>query len=256
MLELFPYLLEWYDWVDVLIVAYVTYRILLMIKGTRAVQMLLGLAVISGIYIISLKSELVMTQWILNNIMNSLILLIVVLFQSDIRRALTSVGKNPFFGDRDKEKMEDIYALEEIVKASVMLSENNIGALIVLERETGLKNYVEGGIEMNAKVTKELITSIFFPNSPIHDGAMIIHHNKIRAAGCFLPLSMGSNLSKSLGTRHRVAVEFSLETDAIVLVVSEETGKISFISAGKITKNVDSDKLWKLFQKHIISRKR
>jgi uncharacterized protein (TIGR00159 family) len=255
MLKTFLYL-RWQDWVDVLVVAFVAYRILLMIKGTRAVQMLLGLAVISGIYIISQQSELVMTQWVLNNIMNSLILVIVVLFQSEIRRALTSVGKTPFFGERNKEKVEYVYALEEIIKASTILSEKKIGALIVLEKETGLKDYVEGGIELNAKVTKELITSIFFPNAPIHDGAIIIQKNKIRAAGCFLPLTMDPSLSKSLGTRHRAAVEISLETDAVVIVVSEETGKISLVSAGKILKNLDSDRLWDLLQKHFIDRRR
>ncbi|MFC1856046.1 diadenylate cyclase CdaA [Thermodesulfobacteriota bacterium] len=245
--------LQWYDWLDVFLVSFVTYRILIMIKGTRAVQMLLGLAVVAGIYIISQESELVMTRWALNNVMNSLILLIVVLFQSDIRRALTSVGKTPFFGDRDKEKREIIYSLEEIIKACTTLSEKKIGALVVIEKETGLKDYVEGGVELDAKVTKELITSIFFPKAPIHDGAIIIQRNKIKAAGCFLPLTMDPGLSKSLGTRHRAAIEISLETDAVVLVVSEETGKISLVSAGKIIKIHDNDKLWELLQKHFIS---
>lgn len=255
MFQTFLYL-RWQDWADILVVAFVTYRILLMIKGTRAVQMLLGLAFIAGIYIISQKSELIMTQWVLNNIMNSLILVIVVLFQNDIRRALTSVGKTPFFGERDKEKVEEVLTLEEITKAATTLAEKKTGALIVLEKETGLKDYVEGGIELDAKVTKELLISIFSPLTPIHDGAVIIQHNRLKAAGCFLPLSMDSNISKSLGTRHRAAVEISLETDAVVIVVSEETGRISIVSAGKIIRNLDSDGIWELLKKHFLTRKR
>ncbi len=247
---------DWQDSVDILIVAFVTYRILLMIKGTRAVQMLLGLAVIAGIYMISLKSELVMTRWFLNNIMNSLILVIVVLFQNDIRRALTSVGKAPFFGERDKEKKEEVYILEEIIKASVLLAEKKSGALIVIEKETGLKDYVEGGGELDAKVSKELITSIFFQHTPIHDGAIIIQQNRIKAAGCFLPITMDTSLSKSLGTRHRAAMEISLETDAVVIVVSEETSSISLVSAGKISRNLDESDLWELLKRHFIDRKR
>jgi uncharacterized protein (TIGR00159 family) len=248
--------LRWQDWIDIIVVAYVTYRIMLMIKGTRAVQMLLGIAMLVGVFIISQQSELIMTQWVLNNIMNSFILLMVVLFQSDIRRALTSFGKTPFLGERDKEKIEDVYTLEEITKACVTLSEKKIGALIVIEKETGLKDYVEGGVELDAKVSKELITSIFFPNAPIHDGAIIVQGNKIKAAGCFLPLTMDSSISKSLGTRHRAAVEISLETDAVVIVVSEETGKISLVSAGKISKNLNDNSLWEHFKKHFINKRK
>ncbi len=248
--------IRWQDIIDILVVAFVTYRIILMIKGTRAVQMLLGLAIIVGIFILSQKSDLVMTQWVLNNIMNSFILVIVVLFQSDIRRALTSVGKTPFFGERDKEKVAEVYTLEEVIKASAILAQKKIGALMVLEKETGLKDYIEGGVELGAKVTNELITSIFLPNSPIHDGAVIVQQNRIKAAGCFLPLSMDPNISKSLGTRHRAAVEISLETDAAVIVVSEETGKVSLVSNGKIMKNLDSDRLWELLKKIFLSRRR
>lgn len=234
------------DAIDILVIAYVVYRTIDLIRGTRAMQMLIGLAVVFVAFLSSQYFELYTLNWILDNFLSSIFLVIVVIFQDDIRRALTQVGTQPFWGRRRWIEQED---LEEIVRAAVALASKRIGALIVLQREVGLNQYVEVGTRLDARVSKELIMSIFLPSSPIHDGAVIIHHGRIIAAGCFLPLTSNPHVSKSLGTRHRAAIGLTEETDAVVIVISEEEGAISLVREGRITRDVDAGTLRATLQK-------
>ncbi|UCD72262.1 MAG: diadenylate cyclase CdaA [Syntrophobacterales bacterium] len=239
--------IRWQDIVDIVIVSVLIYWIIIFIKGTRAVQMIFGLALIIIAFYISRKGELLALHWILNTFWTSIIVLIIVIFQNDIRRALTTVGKNPFFTGIGF--TEESHFFEDLIRASVSLANKRIGALIVFERNTGLREYIEGGIDLEAKVSKELIGSIFTPPSPLHDGAVIIRDRKIAAAGCLLPLSMDSEVGNDLGTRHRAAIGLTKETDAAVIIISEETGTISLALEGKITRNLDAPALRKILQR-------
>jgi uncharacterized protein (TIGR00159 family) len=233
--------LRWNDLLDILLVACVIYWIILLIKGTRAVQMLFGLAVIFLVYLGSKVTGLFTLQWILDNFISSIVIVIVVLFQHDIRRALIHVGKNPFFSDVSYREETEI--IDELVKACVNLASKKIGALIVIERETGIKDILEMGVEIDARVASDLISAIFLPYSPIHDGAIIIQQGRLKRAGCFLPLSQSHDISKQYGTRHRAAIGLTELVDAVIIVVSEETGKISLVVSGKITRDLDSSSL-------------
>jgi diadenylate cyclase len=235
------------DLLDIGIVAFIIYRIILLIKGTRAVQMLLGLAVILIVYVASQVAGLYTLHWLLDNFLSSIILVIVVLFQNEIRRALIHVGRNPFFADLSYR--EETEVMEELVQASVSLANKRIGALIVIERETGLKDFLEVGTEIDAKVSSDLITSIFLPYSPIHDGALVIQQGRLKRAGCFLPLSQSPDISKALGTRHRAAIGLTELVDAVAIVVSEETGKISVVVGGRITRDLDSTTLRRVLKR-------
>ena len=228
------------DAIDIALIAFVIYRIIDLIRGTRAVQMLIGLAVVFVTFLSSQYFSLYTLNWILDNFLSSILLLIVVIFQDDIRRALTQVGTRPFFGVEPQIQGQDI---EEIIRAAVSLASKRVGALIVFQLDVGLNEYVEVGTRLDARVSKELITSIFLPLSPIHDGALIIHKGRIIAAGCFLPLTTNPHVSKTLGTRHRAAIGLTEETDAIVIVISEEEGAISMVREGRITRDVDAGTL-------------
>lgn len=245
MLEL-VYSLRVQDAIDILLIAFVIYRIMDLIRGTRAVQMLIGLAVVFLGFVSSQYFELYTLNWILDNFLSSILLVIVVIFQDDIRRALTQVGSRPFLGRERGIQQEE---LEEIVRAAVALTSKRIGALIVFQRDVGLNQYVEVGTRLDARVSKELIISIFIQTSPIHDGALIIHEGRIIAAGCFLPLTTNPHVSKTLGTRHRAAIGLTEETDAIVIVISEEEGAISLVREGRITRDVDAGTLRSTLQK-------
>ena len=238
MMKNFMWLL---DALDIALVAFIIYWIILLIKGTRAVQMLLGLAVILAVYVASQLTGLYTLQWILDNFLTSIVLIVVVIFQSDIRRALMHVGRNPFFADVSYR--EETQVIDELVTAAVNLASKKIGALIVIERETGLKSFLEVGVEVDAKVTADLITAIFLPRSPIHDGALILQHGRLKKAGCFLPLSENPDISKNLGTRHRAAIGLTEVVDAVAIVVSEETGKISAVVGSRMTRDLDSKSL-------------
>ncbi len=229
------------DALDIALVAFIIYRIILLIKGTRAVQMLLGLAVILAVYVASQLTGLYTLQWILDNFLTSIVLVVVVIFQSDIRRALMHVGRNPFFADVSYR--EETQVIDELVTAAINLASKKIGALVVIERETGLKSFLEVGVEVDAKVTADLITAIFLPRSPIHDGAVVLQHGRLKKAGCFLPLSQNPDISKNLGTRHRAAIGLTEVVDAVAIVVSEETGKISVVVGGRMTRDLDSTSL-------------
>ena len=231
---------RWQDICDILIVSYLIYRIILLIRGTRAVQMLAGIAVLIVVYFGARELEFLTLYWLLGTILSSIFLIIIIIFQRDIRRALTQVGQQtPFV----KSHEDTIHALEEIVMAAQRLSMKKIGALIVIERETGLKDYIESALTIDAQVSKELLLSIFHTSSPLHDGGVVIRRGRILTAGCVLPLTKNPYISKRLGTRHRAAIGLSEETDAIIIVVSEETRQISLVQHGAITTDLDASAL-------------
>lgn len=240
MFEIFKHL-RWQDILDISIIAFVVYRLINMIRGTRAMQMITGLVVVLMAYLASQMLGLFTLNWILDNFLASIILVVIVIFQSDIRRALTQFGTTPLFGGADR--IEKTQVLEEVTKAVVALASHRVGALIVFEREVGLNEYIEVGTPLGARVSREILESIFLPRSPIHDGAVVIQKGRIAAARCFLPLSVDSHLSKDMGTRHRAAVGLTEETDAAAIVVSEEQGKISLVVGGKITSDLDGSRL-------------
>ena len=240
MFEIFQQV-RWQDGLDVGIISYAIYRLIQLIKGTRAMQMVIGLIVVLLAYIASQRLGLFTLNWLLDNFLASIILVIIVIFQSDIRRALTQVGATPLFGGTDR--MERREMLEEIAKAVTSLADKRVGALIVLEREVGLNEYIEVGTRLDARVSQELLQSVFLPQSPMHDGALVIQKGRVAATRCFLPLSTNPDLSKSLGTRHRAAIGLTEETDAIVIVISEENGKISLVVGENVTQDLDGGQL-------------
>lgn len=227
------------DVVDIGIVAFIIYEIILLIRGTRAVQMLVGLAILFVIFLISRQFDLLTLHWMLGNFLGSVILVVIILFQSDIRRALMRVGRGPFF----KGSPEEQQLLREVTNAATTLAAKRIGALMAIERRINLGDFLEMGTPIDARVSEELIVSIFNPASPIHDGAVVIQGGRLSAAGCFLPISRNPNLSRSFGTRHRAGIGLSEETDAAVIIVSEETGKISLAVGGQITPGLDGPAL-------------
>ncbi len=233
--------MTWNDALDILIVAIIIYQVLVLLRGTRGAQMALGIIVIIVFYYLSRRWQLETVQWILTNLLPFFFLAIIIIFQSEIRRGLASIGKNPFWRSLSPMKISDVY--DEIVLTATSLSPQRIGALIVIEREIGLKNHIESGIALNAQLSYDLLTTIFNPNTPLHDGAVIVQRDKIAAAACFLPLTLNPQLSKELGTRHRAAIGITEETDAVAVVVSEETGSISIAAEGKIERDLDENQL-------------
>lgn len=225
---------------DILIVAFVLYWLMLMFKGTRAERMLWGLGIIITVYFVSQRFELLTLHWILSNFLGSIVIFIIVVFQQDIRRALVHMGKP--FSTRDA--MNSDGALDEIVKAVSSMSGSRTGGIIVLERSIDLSDFVGdgAGLEIDAKVSKELIFSIFNPTSPIHDGAVIIRKGRVLRAGCILPLT-NKELSKSMGTRHRAAIGLAEETDAAIIVVSEETGEVTLAVEDGLFVDLGAEKL-------------
>lgn len=229
------------DLIDIAIVAYVSYKAIMLIKGTRAVQLIKGLAVL----IISTKAsewlELYTINWLLRNTMTVGVIALLVVFQPELRRALEQLGRGrlfvtPFFSFSEEEVNKMI---SELARAVQSFASNKVGALIVIERKTGLNDVMETGLEIGGKLTTELLLNIFIPNTPLHDGAVLIRNDKIMAAGCFLPLTENPNLSKELGTRHRAALGITEQSDAVSIIVSEETGVISVAVEGKLTRYLD-----------------
>ena len=224
--------LRWQDIVDILLVSFIIYRTILLIRGTRAVQMLIGIAVLIVIYFGARELELLTLYWLLRTLLSSIFLIIIIVFQRDIRRALTQVGKTPFYKTYDDALQNTI---QVVVASARYLSRRRIGGLIVIERETGLRDYLESGHKLDANLTTELLVSLFLPSSPLHDGGVIIHNNRIQTAGCLLPLTKNPYINKRYGTRHRAAIGLSEETDAVIVVISEETQEISLVQHGSIT---------------------
>lgn len=234
-------ILRWQDIVDILLVTIIVYRVLLLIRGTRAVQMLTGFGIILIFYYISDKLRFHTLHTVLVEFFNNLFLILIIVFQDEMRKALTQVGRNPFFSTTNI--IEEVAIIEDICHSASALAKQRIGALIVLERETGLKNYIEAGTLIDSKVSTDLILSIFHPTSPIHDGALIIRGSRITSAGCLLPISRDPNVHRELGTRHRAAIGVTQETDAVVVVVSEERGEISLVYHGSLIRDLDTSGL-------------
>ena len=230
------------DVADILIVAFIVYRVLILLKGTRAMQMGVGLALVWLVYHLSERFGLITIWALLDALLTYIILIIVILFQNDIRRALMRVGRQPFMKTRTA---RDTHVFEEVIKASTALAQKRIGALIVFERDASLDEFIEPGTAMDAAVTKELLYSIFIPSfeNPMHDGAVIIREGRIAQAGAFLPLTASPKLDRAFGTRHRAAIGISEETDAVVIVVSEERGSVSLCFNGNIIRDLDASSL-------------
>ncbi len=230
------------DVFDILIVAYILFRIILVLKGTRALQMVVGLIIIAGAFLISDILGLQTINWLLSSFLASIVLVVVILFQDEIRRALVHMGRPSVLftgGERSRS------VIEEVVKACAVMATKKIGALIVFQRAQKLENHLEMGTIIDAEVNSELLQSIFLPHSPLHDGAVVINEGRIHAAGCILPLSTSSKIPRHLGTRHRAAFGITEVTDAVVIVVSEETGAISLVVGENIYLNLETGDLRK-----------
>jgi diadenylate cyclase len=236
---------------DILIIAILIYYLLKLLRGTRAVQMLVAIALLMVFYRSARWARLEMVEWLLTTMLPYIAITMIILFQPEIRRALSRIGRNlslmKFASHNTKAEHDDI------VMAAESFSQNRIGALLVVARQAGLQTYIESGIPLDAKLSYDLLLSIFRPGSPLHDGAAIIEGSRVAAAGCFLPLSLNPMISKQLGTRHRAAIGVTEDSDAIVVIVSEETGSISLASAGAIEPNLMpeelSDRLTEIFSR-------
>jgi diadenylate cyclase len=238
--------------IDILAVAFVFYKLLMWIKGTRAIQLLKGLAVLVIASTLSARFQLYTISWLLEKTWTALFVALPVVFQPELRRALEQLGRGGFFG-RSLFNVDEVNrrAVREIVRATEVLSRRKVGALIVFMRETGLQEYIDSGIKMDALITAELIINVFEPNTPLHDGAVIVCNGRMLAAACFLPLTENPYVSKELGTRHRSAIGITEHSDAVSLVVSEETGTISLAEDGRITRGLSSTDLEKRLDEQV-----
>ena len=238
---------------DILIVSYIFYRILLLIKGTRALQVLRGILVLVGITVIAESLHFKVLSWVLTRFWVAGIVALVIVFQPELRRVLAQLGRNRLSRVFLK---NDTTFIEQIIKSVKKILSQEWGALIVLEQNTGLKNFIETGVMINGEISSELICSIFNPNSPLHDGAMIIQNDRVIAAGCILPLSYERNISKILGTRHRAGVGLTEVSDAWVVIVSEETGLLSLAREGRLERGIEIEELKRLLKQNYKSRYR
>jgi diadenylate cyclase len=225
---------------DILLVALIVYELLTMIRGTRAAPMLAGLAAVIFAFYLARIGELVTLNWLVSHLLPYVVFALIVVFQSEIRHVLSDVGRRLSFL-RGTAAGSDAY--DDIVLAANLFSQHQTGALMVIEREIGLRTYIESGVAMDAKLSYDLLATIFRPSAPLHDGAAIIQKDRLAAAACFLPLSMNPVLSTQLGTRHRAGIGITEETDAIAVIVSEETGAISMAVGGKIERDLTAEQL-------------
>ena len=244
-------MVTWRDVLDIALVALVIYNLLLLIRGTRAVQMILGIIFIAVAYYVAGVAKLLTLQEILANFLLVLPVAIIVLFQQEIRHALASFGRNPLWGLGAHRKVES--TIKEVVLAATSLADSKTGALIVIQRLEGLRNYIENGVTIDAKVTYDLLINLFSPDTPLHDGAVIIQQDRIAAAACFLPLTLNPELSKNFGSRHRAALGISEEADSLSMVVSEENGSISLAINGELIRDLDSKTLRNSLYKYLIT---
>ncbi|WP_462137412.1 diadenylate cyclase CdaA [Candidatus Mycalebacterium sp.] len=234
------------DAFDLLVVTFVIYKLISLLKGKRAIQMMAGLFFLFVFYLLSEKIGLFTINWFLGEFLSAIIIIIVILFQSDIRKALTSIGRGSPFQQFFKHSDYKEKTVDEIVKAVNYLANRKIGAIIAIERSNSLLDYAESGIVVNTEVSAEILISIFNPGSPLHDGGVLVQTNKITSAGCFFPIDTNPDIPNHLGTRHRAAFGLSNETDATVVVVSEERGEISLVTQGKITPAIETNTLRKV----------
>jgi diadenylate cyclase len=232
----------WNDLFDIILAAVVIYELLKLLRGTRAMQMGIGVGLLIAVFYLSRWWHLDTVNWLIRNIFGYVIFAAIVLFQTEIRRTLAHLGRARFFRYFSRSESAD-ELVEELVVASAMLASQRTGAIIAVERDIGLRNYIEGGIPLDAVVTYDLLLSIFQTKSPLHDGAVIIQADRVAAAACFLPLTVNPAVSKDLGSRHRAAIGLTEESDAIAIVVSEETGRISVADDGRIERGLNAEGL-------------
>lgn len=228
--------------IDVLLVWFVLYKLMTLIKGTKAVQLMKGIFVIIIVRVLTDVFGLNTLRWMMDQVLPWGFLAIIIIFQPELRRALEQLGRGRFFSrSTTQEEAEKERLMEAMTKSVSYMAKRRIGALISIERETGLSEYIETGIPIKAEITAELLINIFIPNTPLHDGAVIIQRKQIAAAACYLPLSESPFISKELGTRHRAAIGLSEVTDAITVIVSEETGSVSITADGDIDRNLSME---------------
>ncbi|MSP56859.1 MAG: TIGR00159 family protein [Myxococcales bacterium] len=232
--------LRWSDGIDIALLWFLLYRILLLLRGTRAIQSLLGLLVVFLIFVVSARFQLYALHWMLEKFFAFIVLAVVILFQSDIRRGLATAGMRLFPSFKGK---PDTGATEEIIRASFQMATRRIGALIAIEREASLDDYADSGQRIDARVLTDLLFSIFHPTSPLHDGAVVVQQGRLVAAKVFLPLSLSRDVSRFYGTRHRAAIGLTEETDAVVIIVSEERGTVGVVVAGEVIPVADANEL-------------
>ena len=232
----------WWDLVDICLVAWLFYQLLRLVRRSHAVQIFTGGGLLVTLYYVSQFLPLQTLNWLIRDLFGYLIFAAIVLFQGDIRRALAHFGRASFFSvlGRSRATSESI---EEVLEALRMLADQGVGAIVAIERGMGLRNYVESGIPLDAEVSYDLLVSVFRPGSPLHDGAVVLQNNRLAAAACFLPLTVNARIGKNLGTRHRAAIGLTEETDAVALVVSEETGQLSLAVDGQIEQELELEQL-------------
>lgn len=226
---------------DILIIAVVIYYLLKLLRGTRAVQILVAVLLLALVYKGARWARLEMAEWMLTTLLPYLAIALIILFQPEIRRALARVGRNPFW--RRLSSRNSTEAQDDVVLAASHFSQNHIGALLVFERDVGLRTYIESGVRLDATMSYDLLLAIFCPGSPLHDGAVIIQGDRVAAAACFLPLSLNPTISSQLGTRHRAAIGVTEESDAVVVLASEQTGAIALAAGGTIELNLTVNQL-------------
>ncbi len=239
----------WKPLIEITVLWFVFYLVLLFIKGTRAYQVLKGLAIIFvatavAAFFVTQKLELYALNWIIERFFAIIVVALLILFQPELRQGLARIGQRGMFSLPALEQ----HIIQEIVTAATLLSKRKIGAIVAIERDASLRIYIESGVSLDAQVTSELIDTIFMPNTPLHDGGVIIRAERILAAGCLFPLSDNPHISKRLGTRHRAAIGLTEETDAVCIVVSEETGSISVAVDGRLMQDLDNDSLEKILK--------
>ena len=225
---------------DILLVALLIYQVLVMIRGTRAAPMLVGLTVVAIMFYLARIGELTTLNWVVSHVLPYLVFALIVVFQAEIRHVLADLGRRFSFLHSAEAASE---AYDDIVLAANLFSQHQTGALVVIERRIGLRTHIESGVPLDARLSYDLLATIFRPSAPLHDGAVIVQKDRIAAAACFLPLSMNPLLSTQLGTRHRAGIGITEETDAIAVIVSEETGAISMAMGGKIERDLTVDQL-------------
>ncbi|WCK54806.1 diadenylate cyclase CdaA [Aneurinibacillus sp. Ricciae_BoGa-3] len=243
------------DAADILIVSYLIYKVIMLLRGTRALQLLKGIMVIVVLMVASSYLQLQTLHWLMNQALTYGVVAILIIFQPELRRGLEQLGRGSLFSRSLKPDEEIVINfVESTAKAVFYMAKRRIGALIVIEQETGLSDYIETGISIEAKTSSELLINIFIPNTPLHDGAVIMRKDRVMAAGCYLPLSENPTISKELGTRHRAAIGLSEVSDAITLVVSEETGQVSIAMNGEIIRNLSKENLSSFLQEKLVSK--
>lgn len=245
---------DWRTIIDIAVVAIVLYQLIMLVKGTRAVQLLKGILVLLVLSNVTQYLELATMTWLLDRVWSMLFIALPVVFQPELRRALEQIGRGKFFVRHPQSVGSEamLQVVDELVRCTQVLSKNRIGALIAIERTTGLQNYIETGLKIDGVVSSEFLLNVFIPNTPLHDGAVIIRNERVAAAGCFLPLSESPTIQKELGTRHRAAIGLSEVSDSIVVVVSEETGSISVALDGVLTRFLDEKSLKELLCRELV----